>query len=488
MTGARLSTLEASYLCFEHPGRPIHVGAIAVFEGAPLLDADGRLRLDDIRAHVASRVPLLPRLRQRMARGRLGLDRPRWVDDPSFDVADHVTEVALPAPADEADLRRVAEELHTAPLDLERAPWDAHFVTGLAGGRVALVERAHHSLVDGVGGIDLAAVLLDIDAAGTVPVATVLGSSPAPEEAPPPAGVAGQAGRLLTAPLRAGASVLQPIAGGVLHPLATARQAVAVAGALATVVDNGLLAPRTSLDVEPGGRRRLAWTGAPLADVRAAGRWADATVNDVVLAAVAGGLRALLVGRGEPIPHNLALKAMIPVSEREVHDDASLGNQVTAILTPLPVGVADAGTRLDLVTAAMRRLKARHEADGFHAALRAADVLPMPLVRALVYGLEHQPLVNLVVTNVPGPPVPLYLLGARMLDAIPVVPLAANLSVGVAVLSYDGTLRICVNGDAEACPDVDVMAAGIARDLQQLIARATRHRDDGSDDHEEERT
>jgi WS/DGAT/MGAT family acyltransferase len=467
VSGTRLSALEASYLCFERPGRPVHVGALAVFEGGPLLDEAGKLRLDAIRAHVASRVPLLPRLRQRLVTPRLGIDRPRWVDDPGFDVADHVTEVRLPAPGDDAALRAVAEELHVAPLDHRRPPWDIHLVTGLAGGRVALVERAHHALVDGVGGVDLAAVLLDLDPAGPAPAAP--GAGPATGEATGD----DEGHRPLPIRVLARLAAARPTLGHVPSPLAALHDAGRLVGALAALVDEGVTAPRTSLDVHAGTRRRLAWVGTPLDEVSAVGHATGTTVNDVVLAAVTAGLRALLVERGEPVPHDLVLKAMVPVSERDVRGDGALGNQVAAVMAPLPVGVASPTARLELVGAAMRRLKARRESGGVHAALRAADLLPMPLVSALVHGLDHQRFVNLVVTNVPGPPVPLYLLGARMLEAVPMVPLTANMSLGVAVLSYDGTLRICVNADADACPDVEVVTEAIERDLSRLAGEAT---------------
>ena len=488
MDGDRLTALESSFLAFEHPGRPVHVGAVAVFEADPLLDEHGDLRLDAIRSHVASRLGALPRLRQRLASGRFAGDRPHWVDDPGFDVARHVHHVSLPPPGDDDAFRRLAAELHTAPLDHERPPWDIHLVTGLAGGHVGMVERAHHAIVDGVGGVDLAAVLLDLDRAGTVPVPV-----PEPVVRPvprPPAVPGGPASDAASAaPAEASASpnalqflagaatgsvttVLRPVADTVLRPRATARRAAAVAGAIAAVIDEGLLAPRTSLDVPAGPDRRLAWTGARLVDVKAAGKAAEATVNDVVLTAVAGGLRALLVARGEPVPHDLVLKALVPVNERAENDDHDLGNQVSAVLAPLPVGVASPVERLGLVASATRRLKGRHEADGFSAALHAADLLPMPLVRGLVRAAEHQPFVNLVVTNVPGPPVPLYLLGARMLEAVPIVPLAANLSLGAAVLSYGDALRICLTADADACPDVDVVVEGIEADLGALGAHS----------------
>lgn len=471
MSFDRLTALEAGYLCFEGPGRPVHIGAVAVFEGGPLVDGEGRLRLDAIRRHVASRLEALPRLRQRLSHPLLGIDRPHWVDDPGFDVAHHVTEARAPEPGDDAALRSVAERLHTAPMDLRSAPWDLHVVTGLAGGRIGLIERVHHALVDGVGGVDLASVLLDLDPDGTVSVADVMVEAPA--VAPPPrsgvSAIVPAAWSVLTAPWRVPAALAAPVASAVRHPGDAVRRVATVAGAVGAMVGEGAFASHSPLNAVPGPNRRLAWVRAPLDGVRSAGRDAGATVNDVVLAAVAGGLRELLVSRGEPVPSDLTLTAMVPVSERP-DGDHDLGNHVAAMLVPLPVGVEEPAERLAQVTATTRRLKARQESAGTHALLRAADLLPMPLVRTVARAVEHQRFVNLVVTNVPGPPLPLYLLGARMLEAFPVVPLTANLSLGAAILSYDEVLRICLTADTDACHDVDVMMAGIDRDLATLGA------------------
>jgi hypothetical protein len=190
----------------------------------------------------------------------------------------------------------------------------------------------------------------------------------------------------------------------------------------------------------------------------------------VVLAAVTSGLRALLIGRGVPLPHDMALKALVPVSERVAGAGPALGHHVSAVLAPQPLGDGVAARRLATIVAATHRLKASGEAAAVGAFLRAGDLLPAPVTRAVAQGLNHQPFVNLVVTNVPGPPCPLYLMGAELLDAFPVVPLAANLPVGVAILSYNGALEVGVTADADACPDVEVLARGIADGFAALGA------------------
>jgi WS/DGAT/MGAT family acyltransferase len=484
VTGEQLSTLESSFLWFEQPGRPIHVGAVATFEGAPLLDTDGRLRLDDLRRLIDDRLDEVPRLRQRIAAGTSPLERPRWVDDPDFAVAHHVDEIAVEPPGDEAAFRRVAERVNSELFPPERPPWQMRFVTGLAAGRVGLVERAHHALVDGVGGVDVAAVFLDLDRRGRPPRADraglPTGPTPAaaagPAGAPPPtlhipASVAALGGWL-----RLPAEVVGAAASAARHPLATARGAAGLARGLATVAAEGVLAPSASLNVVPGDRSELAWVSARLDGVRAAGRAAGGTVNDVVLAAVTAGLRSLLIERRVPLPHDLALKALVPVSERggDPGGDGvpALGNQVSALLAPLPVGDGDPARRLATIVASTRRLKASGEAAAIGAVLHAADLLPAPLARAVVRGVEHQPFVNLVVTNVPGPDCPLYLMGAEMLEAYPVLPLGANLSVGVAILSYNGTLHMGLTADADRCPDLAVFARSVDDALTALTASA----------------
>lgn len=461
MTVDRLTALDASFVWLEGPGVPIHVGAVATFEAAPLLAGRGRLRLDDLRDRVAARIGALPRLRRRLVPVPLGLDRPQWVDDPAFDVARHVGEVRVPAPGDDAALRRVAGRLQGEVLPRDRPLWDLRFVTGLDGDRVGLVERVHHALVDGVSGVDLATLLLDLEPDAPPPRPSTWTPDPAPEEAEL---LAAAIGERLADPARA---VRAALAAG-RHPSTVVGTVRTVATGLGSLVADGLLAPRTSLNAQPTGGRRLAWVRAVLDDVRGAGRGAGGSVNDVVLTAVAGGLRSLLLARGEGLPTDLVLKVLVPVSRRAADEHGTLGNRVGAIYAPLPVGIGDPEARLDLIAAAMRRLKAGPEGEATGLVLDAANVLPVGAARLLARAVGHQRLVNLVVTNVPGPPVPLYAAGARMLEAFPVVPLGANLSVGAAVLSYDGVLTITLTADDRVCRDVDVFAAGIERSLAEL--------------------
>jgi WS/DGAT/MGAT family acyltransferase len=457
----RLTALDASFVWFERPGVPLHVGGVATFEAGPLTGPSGRLRLDDIRDQVSARLDALPRMRRRLAAVPLDVDRPYWVDDPDFDIARHVREVPLPPPGDEDALRRLAGELLSQVLPRDRPLWDLVFVTGLDGGRVGLVERVHHALVDGVSGVELATLLLDLEP--DAPPAH--GSAWAPDPAPDGESLlAASLRRGLALPLRAAGAV----AGLARHPTGAARTARTVAGGLVPLFLDGLLAPRSSLNAPLAGARRLAWVRAGVDDARRAGRPADATLNDVVLAAVAGGLRHLALERGERLPAGAELKVLVPVSRHVGPGDGSLGNRVSALAVPLPIGIGDPRRRLAAIAAGTRQRKAGPEADAVGMILDAADHLPAAAARTLTRSLDHQRFVNLVVTNVPGPPVPLYARGARMLEAFPVVPLLANFTVGVAVLSYDGALTVTLTADDVACPDVDVFAAGIEQAFAQL--------------------
>jgi diacylglycerol O-acyltransferase / wax synthase len=460
-TGDRMTMLDASFLWFERPGVPVHLGAAATFEGAPLMDARGNLRIDDLRARVEAGLDAMPRLRRRLVSVPLGLDRPRWVDDTDFDIADHVEVVALEAPADDAALRRLAERLHGEPLPRDRPLWHLCFVTGLTGGRIGVIERVHHALVDGVSGVDAIAILLDLERDAAPPAHDHW----EPEPAPPPAALAADA---LWDRGVDSFRLLRGVTDAARRPGETVRSASAFASGLASVVRDGIVAPPSSLNTTIGAGRRFAWVRARLEDAAPVGHRVDGTVNDVVLAAVAGGLRNLLLERGEPVPHDLTLKVLVPVSVRRADEHGTLGNRVGSVFAALPVGIGDPERRIAEIAATTRSLKQSHEASTTERLLRAADALPPLLGRGAVRAIERQRIINLIVTNVPGPQVPLYALGARMLEAYPVVPLGANLSVGVAILSYDGALNIGFTADATQCPDVDTFAAGTDRALVQL--------------------
>lgn len=452
----RLTALDAAFLFIERPGLPIHIASVGTLEAGPLLHADGTLRLDEIRAQVVTRLDDLPRFRRRIAWPRIPGVRPRWVDDAGFDVTEHVDAIDLPA-ADTDALRHYAEHLIAEPLPDDRPRWQLRFVTGLTDDRIGLIERVHHALADGVSGVDVTTVLFDLT---REPVESHPSTwAPLPRTSP--------VTDLLVdalAPVRTLSGTVPALA----HPAAVVRRAAAVARSAATVVADGVLAPRSGLNQPVGPTRHLSWIRADLDEVKEAGHRRGGTTNDVVLAAVAHGLRTLLLGRGETVMPGDVLKVLVPVSRRRDQQHGALGNRLGALFVPLPIGIGDPQVRLDAVIRTSAERKERDEMSTTELLLSAADLLPTDVVARLARLTDHQPFVNLVITNVPGPPVPIYCRGARLLEAFPVVPLGGNLTIGVAVLSYDGALNLGVTADAEHVPDLDVLTSGIEAGLAAL--------------------
>ena len=462
----RLSALDAAFLAFESDRTPTHVGTLAFFEGGPFRDGAGRFRLAELRQRVEGRLHLVPRLRQVPAPTPLGLAHPVLVDVADFDIAHHVRLVEVGAPGSEAEALELAAQLHMERLDPSRPLWELWFVDGLADGRVALVEKIHHSIVDGVSGVEVATVLLDLDPDPPVDAAPTW--EPTPEPGPVALALAGIGDRL-----RRPVDLLADALGGLRHPVAAAREVAHDVEALRSVLRPPLAAPRSSLNVQVGHRRRLAVVRRDLAAVKDDAHAHGGTVNDLVLAAVTGGLRRLLESRGElDGDADLALRALVPVSLHTATGE--LGNVVAGLVVDLPVGIDDPSARLASIAADMRDRKASGEAAASAGILHAADLLPPVLARSLSRAVHHQPFVNLVVTNVPGTSFPLYAMGARMLDAIPIVPLGGNLSVSIGILSYDGHLDLGLFADPEACPDLDVLVDGIEVAFDELVrARAS---------------
>ena len=460
--GLRLTALDTSFLRMERADLPMHVGAVSTFEGGPLLNRRGRLRIRAIRSEVERRLHLVPRFRQVVREIPLGAGLPVWVDDPTFDISKHVRTATVAPPGDERQLLDFTTELHRQVLDRSRPLWELWCVEGLAGGRVALIEKVHHAMIDGVSGVDVATVLLDLT-----------------PDFHPTVAPAWQPGRVPSAPQRLIDAVvdraLLPAAfgrtmlAGWRHPQSWLRPSLEGGHDTWRALGGLERAPSTSLNGPVGTERRLAVIRQPLDQVKEAGGRYGATVNDVIVAAVTHGLRELLDGRGE-LHDRLVLKALVPVSLRSGAERGQLGNRVGALVAPLPVGIPDPVARLRFISDELHEMKARGDAAASARLLDWANWWPPRLISAAGPLVRRQPFVNVVVTNVPGPPVPLYALGARMLDTCPVVPLGGNLPLGVAILSYNGQLNIGVHADPDACPDLDVFTAGVDRGFAHLVA------------------
>jgi WS/DGAT/MGAT family acyltransferase len=450
----RLGGLDLQVLLWDDFGWSGDIGALAILDGASLLDDDGDVRIEAVRRRIEPRLHLVPRFRQRLYRPRRGLGWPLWVDSASFDLADHVRVLPLPAPGDEAQLLLACEELARRRLDPARPLWEMWLLPGLPQGRVGLFVKLHHAIADGVAGVAAFGALLDLatDAAGPV----------VPPWTPAPAPTAGE---LLQDNVRRRVQELDRALSSLAHPAGMLRRARAAWPAWREFFAEQR-APRTSLNRPIGVDRRLALIGSRLDLVKQIAHAHDAKVNDVVLAAVAGGLRELLRGRGEHV-EQLALRAMVPVSLHREQPGRASGNQDGSMVVPLPIGEPDHVRRLQLIAAetAARKNKA-------HPPMGSGIFRFAVAQRMFLRLFARQRLMNVSVTNVPGPPVPLYLAGAPLLEMFPVVSLVANFTLIVAVLSYAGQLNITAVADRDGCADVEVFAQGVRSALDDL-ARST---------------
>ena len=454
----RQSVQDAGFLYLEHAGLPQHVAIVAVAEGGPLHDPDGRLRLDAVRRELGGRLELVPRLRQLVLCPRVGQGLPLWVDVPGFDLTNHVRAVQVPAPGGQRELLGLCDQLCLRLLDRTRPLWELWLVAGLANGRVGLVLKLHHTLADGLAAVQIAGLLLDSTAEAPSP------TPPPWQPRPAPSGWA-----LVADNLRGRAAALAAVLARLRHPRELAAQARALAGAGRMAAGGRRHRPRSVLRRPVGGRRRLAIVRAQLAEVKVVAHGHGATVNDLLLAAVTGGLRALLLARDVPTD-GMTLYASVPVALRAGADTAALGNQVGLMIVPLPVGEPDPVQRLQHITQATTERKRRPE--------RLASLRPvgsLTILRALNRYSRHQRIVDLFVTNVPGPKRPLNLLGARLVEAFPVVQVAGNVPLSVAMLSYAGQLNIGIQSDPDGLPDLDVFADGLSRSLEELGAATAPH-------------
>lgn len=468
--GAELTALEAGFLYLENPDTPLHVGSLAIYDGNGWRDARGSLRMRALQRHVVSRVVDLARLRQHPVQAPARVGRPRWTDDTDFDIRRHVRSIRLTGPGDEQQLLALMEDLQSRCLDRSHPLWELWFVDGLADGRVAVIEKIHHALVDGIGGVDLAMMLLDTTPeTNRPPVVAVPGPATEPSRL---ALLGGAVSAAAKEPFLLGQGLLSAAA----HPIQSAAEAKDLAEAAASLIRSPV-APRSSLNAPIGGRREYRIIRRSLTQTRNTAHALGGTVNEVILAAVTAGLRELLSQRGEDM-RGRALHALVPVSVRRADEHQDLGNRVAAMIVPLPTDQPDAGLQFSAVRRASRTAKQHHQAELSTAFLSISDHWPEPVLAAAVHAIGHQRLVNLVVTNVPGPPVPLYLMGARMLEVFPQVPLAGNLTVSIGILSYGDQLSLGVWADRRRCPDLGVLVDAVEGGFSALddLARTPSHK------------
>jgi len=460
MSSDRLTGLDASFLHLEDAASHMHVAGVMIFEGSPppyedLLEAIGR------------RLGLVPRYRQRLAFVPFGQGRPKWVDDPHLNLRYHVRSTALPAPGSEQQLRELAGRVFAQQLDRDKPLWEIWLVDGLEGDRFAMLSKTHHALVDGISGVDIMSVLFDTSPEPATPTDT--GERWLPRPLPSSAQLLGEA---LVERTTVPSEIVRSFRAVLRGPRMVAeglRDAAVGVGAMAWAGLNP--APSTPYNKSIGPHRRFTWVRVNLADVKAIKNDLGGTVNDVVLATIAGALGKHLRRRGQNTD-GLELKAMVPVSVRADVERGALGNRVAAMMAPLPVWCQDPVARLDIVREELKGLKSGGQAVGAQVLTQLSGFAPATVMGQASRMMARQRFFNLVVTNVPGPQIPLYLAGKRMVDTFPMVPLAKNQALGVALLSYAGRIDFGLVGDYDLMWDLDDFTEDVRESLAELAAEA----------------
>ena len=458
----RLTSIDAGFLHQEDGGAHMHIGGLGVFAGPP---PTGEQFAD----HIASRLHLVPRYRQKLVEMPYGTGRPVWVEDPAFRVGYHVRHTALPSPGSSEQLLTLASRILSQRLDRTKPLWEIWLVEGLADDRFAIVAKTHHAMIDGVGGIDLLTALFDLSPDADAVEATPWRPTATPDTLD-----------LLTQGARGAVRNLWQLgcksATLAVHPRQALReggQVVAALGAAAAPLLAG--APASSLNRTPGPHRRVELVRTSLADYKAIKTTFGATINDVVLTAVAGALGRYLSARGDDV-EGLQLRACVPVSVRTEDKVGAAGNEITIMTAPLPVGISDPVERLALVRQSMQHLKTSRQAEGAKVLTSIENALPPAvLARASRLGFSSR-MYNLLVTNVPGPQVPIFMLGRELMDLAPLAFLAPEHTLAIAIVSYNGAVTYGLLGDADALPDLADLAGHLEACLAELLRAAQSRR------------
>jgi WS/DGAT/MGAT family acyltransferase len=441
----------------------MHIGWAMVFDPVP---GGGGPSLDELRAQTDQRLDLLPGFRRRLSSPRVGsFSLPTWEADPDYDIANHMRRASLPAPGGEAELLEWLGDFYSHRLDRARPLWETTLLDGLADGRWALATKVHHCLVDGISGVSVTTVLLDSepnpppDSKGLVEAL-----SPAAEDDEASRGTLSRLGRAVSSGVDTA-----------LHPRKLGALLSRSRGLAEMLIRDELIgATHTSLNESIGATRRFAAVDVPLDDLKQIKRSLGGTVNDVVLAVTAGGLRRLFERRGE-ISNVDTIRAMVPVSLREASEALGLGNRVSSLFVELPIAEPDPLLRFRKTAAAAEELKSGNQAASAETLIDLAGATP-PVIQSVVARLSFTPrLFNVTITNVPGPQMTLYAMGARLRRVVPLVPIFSGHAIGVAVVSYDGGVTFGLNADRATVPDLDVLQRGIEEslaELQELSARA----------------
>jgi diacylglycerol O-acyltransferase len=463
----QLTALDATFLELEQADDSalMHIGGALLFASLP---GGGTPAIGQLREHLEQRMGVLPRYRQKLSVPRTGgLSWPSWERDQRFEIEAHVRHATLPSPGTEREFLDWISDFYSHRLDRSRPLWEMVLLDGLADGRWALVTKTHHCLVDGVGSVDLVDLLLDAEPAPRQSTMPQPARVPASVEdwhrwLPHPPASVGQAAGAGVAAARSGAHAL-------MHPRETLERSREILELL--VRDELIAAPRSSLNVPIGATRRIATAHVELEALQEVRSALGGKVNDVVLCAATGALRELLLARGEDPPRQ-GLRAMVPVNIRGEGDRGELGNKVSSLFVELPVAEADPLRRYEMVRAVAERRKASGMAVGAVALLGLTELAPPVLHASFARSLYAKRLFNVTITNVPGSPRRMYAFGAPLVDVVPIVPLAAEHALGIAVLSYAGGVTFGLYADRATVPDLDVVRDGIVTSLLELAALA----------------
>ncbi len=456
----RLTPVDASFLHQEGPTSHMHVGGLTIVEGPPP-------SMEEFLEQIRRRLHLVPRYRHKLAHTALDSGRPVWVDDPNFNLEYHIRHAALPTPGAWEQLQSLTAWIFSQQLDRSKPLWEMWLIEGLERDRFALISKSHHALIDGIAGIDLATVLFDLS-----PDPPPLRHSGRPWQPHSEPGVAELLAAGLLGAVRTGFALCEGAIDALSHPehaLARAREA---AEGIGEIVWAGLNpAPETPLNVDIGPHRRFVGVGSRLEDFKLVKNAFGGTVNDVVLAVVAGALRTFLISRGVRT-EGMEMRALVPVSVRAEDEHGAGGNRIVVMRGPLPVYIAEPVQRLRFVSAAMDGLKESKQALGAEVIAGVQNFAP-PTILAQASRLNFSTrLFNLLVTNVPGPQFPLYVLGREMLDAYPVAFLPQHHALAIAIMSYNGQMNFGLLGDFDALPDIDTLGDSIAEELASLVSLA----------------
>ncbi|HXY44561.1 MAG TPA: wax ester/triacylglycerol synthase family O-acyltransferase, partial [Acidimicrobiales bacterium] len=425
----------------------------------------------DLLSVIAGKLPLVEKYRKVVRFVPLNLGRPVWVDDTHFNLEYHVRHTALPPPGGDAELRRLIGRVMSQQLDRNRPLWELWMVEGLGQGKWAIMSKMHHCMVDGVAGTELLTVVLDADPAPPRPVPAPW----SPAESPSALALAVEAvGAMAVSPFEQ----MRAVRAATRVPRHAGEQLRQAGRGLAGL--SGLIrpTPASSLNGPIGPHRRYDWATTSVDDVKRVRKGLGGSFNDVVLAAITGGFRDLLESRGEPLER--VLRTMVPVSVRTRDErgvavgDGRLANKVSTMFAELPVALSDPIERLHAVSAQLANLKESRQAVAGEALTSLSGFAPPALLAlgARIATKTPQRNINTVTTNVPGPQIPLYILGRRMLAAYPYVPIAGQVRIGVAIFSYDGNVTFGVTGDYDAAPDIDILCRGIEDEMRTLVALA----------------